>query len=200
MSTAARCEEELHILWMMLDLEFMALKPASYQEAADQLLDNILWKERLRKGLEGNENEHAVSDLETLEKIRSWDTNDPQFAVLEKVLRRLATNRGGDAMGFFKSSIESRQEQLRKRQQAIAKKPRLPRHPLSNMVDPIVRTNPSIKENDLFYALRKVITNMTDPPCTFSGESFKPSQKTHPDVPRKNLRQYLYRAKKKLSR
>lgn len=200
MSTAARCEEELHILWIMLDLEFMALKPTSYQEAADQLLENILWKERIRKGLERTEKDHAVSDWETLERMRAWDTNDPQLAALEKVLRRLATNRGDEAMRLLDLSIESRHEQLRRRQREIAKKSRAARHPLSTMVDQIVQSNPKITENDLYHALRNAMATMANPPCLFSGDSFKPSDKKHPAVPKKNLRQYLYRAKKKLSR
>lgn len=200
MSTAARCEEELHILWMMLDLEFMVLKPASYQEAADQLLENILWKERIRKGLERTENDHAVSDWETLERMRVWDTNDPQLAALEKVLRRLATNRGAEAMRFFQASIESRHDQLRKRQQTIAKRARSPRHPLSSMVDPIVRLRPNITENQLFHELRRAMSAQDEPACVYTGNSFKPADKNYPDVPRTRLRQYLYRAKHKASR
>lgn len=200
MKTSRRSEEEVAILWMMLDLEFMALKPASYAEVADQVLDLVLWKERIRNSLEATEADRVKSDEATLKEMRSLDSDDPKLLALEKVFERMANGRGADAMRLIERSIDSRYEQLRKRQREIAKKSRVARHPLSKMVNPIVQSHPNISENDLFHALRKAITTMANPPCSFSGDSFKPSDTKHPAVPRKNLRQYLYRAKKKLSR
>ena len=200
MKISCRSKEEVDILWMMLDLEFMAMKPASYEEVADQVLNLVLWKERIRNGMEKTETDRLISDEATLKRMRSLDSDDPELLSLEKVFKRLANGQSGDAMRLLERSIENRHEKIRKRQQEIAKKPRSARHPLSTMVEPIVRSNPGITENQLFHELRKAMTTMANPQCTFSADSFKPSDKKHPAVPRKNLRQYLYRAKKKLSR
>ena len=200
MKASRRSPEEVEILWMMLDMEFMSKKPASYEEVADQVLNLVLWKERIRNGMEATEAERLISDEATLKRMRSLDSDDPQISALEKVFNRMANSRGADAMRFLKRSIDSQHEQLRKRQQGIANKSREARHPLSTMVDPIVKSNPNITEIELFHALRKAMTIMDSPPCTYSADSFKPSDKTYPAVPRKNLRQYLYRAKEKLSR
>lgn len=200
MKISCRSKEEVDILWMMLDLEFMAMKPASYEEVAGQVLNLVLWKERIRNGMETTETDRLISDEATLKRMRSLDSDDPELLSLEKVFKRLANGQSGDAMRLIERSIENRHEKIRKRQQEIAKKPRSARHPLSTMVEPIVRFNPGITENQLFHELRKAMTTMANPQCTFSADSFKPSDKKHPAVPRKNLRQYLYRAKKKLSR
>ena len=200
MKPTRRSKEEVAILWMMLDLECMAMKPASYEVVADQVVNLMLWKERIRNGMEATEADRLTSDEATLKRMRSLDSDDPEILALEKVFKRLATGHGADAMRLLERSIGSRHEQLRKRQREIAKKSRAARHPLSTMVDPIVQSNPNITENDLFHALRKAMTTTANPPCLFSADSFKPSDKKHPAVPRKNLRQYLHRAKKKLSR
>lgn len=200
MKTSRRSKEEVAILWMMLDLEFMAMRPAPYEEVADQVLNLVLWKERIRNGMEATEADRLTSDVTTLKRMRSLDSDDPEILALEKVFKRMANGHGTDAMRLLERTLDSRHEQLRKRQREIAKKSRAARHPLSTMVDPIVQSNPNITENDLFHALRKAMTTMANPPCTFSADSFKPSDKQHPAVPKKNLRQYLYRARKKFSR
>ena len=93
-----RSSEELHLLWMMLDIEFLKTPPASQSEAADQVIDLILWRERLRNGLEATPQDQQRSDTRTIEALRSMDSDDPELLVLEKVFRRLANGRGGDAM------------------------------------------------------------------------------------------------------
>ena len=200
MKISCRSKEEVDILWMMLDLEFMAMKSASYEEVAGQVLNLVLWKERIRNGMETTETDRLISDEATLKRMRSLDSDDPDILSLEKVFKRMANGQSGDAMRLLARSIKNRHEKIRKRQQEIAKKTRSARHPLSTMVEPIVRSNPGITENQLFHELRKAMTTMANPPCLFIADSFSPSDKKHPAVPRKNLRQYLYRAKKKLSR
>ena len=43
-----RSEEELFILWGMLDIEFFNRPPASHAKVAEQVVEWILWRERLR--------------------------------------------------------------------------------------------------------------------------------------------------------
>lgn len=195
-----RSEEELFTLWAMLDIEFFQLPPASPAKVGDQLLELLLWRERLRNGLEATPEDRATSDRITLEKLATWDTAAPELVVLEKVFRKMALGRGQDAMLLLKRSIENRLSQLHKRQQHIAKKPRGTKHPLTVMVEVIVRSNPEINQQKLFYELRKSC-DVDAATCTYSSssEKFKPIEKKFADVPKKNLRQYLHRAKKSLT-
>jgi hypothetical protein len=195
-----RSEEELFTLWAMLDIEFFQLSPASPSKVGDQLLEWLLWRERLRNGLESTPEDRLTSDRITLDKLATWDTATPELVVLEKVFRKMALGRGQDGMLLLKRSIENRHSQLRKRQQQIAKKPRRTKHPLTTMVEVIVRSRPTITEQKLFHELRKSCSDTTAT-CTYSSssEKFKPIDKNFADVPKKNLRQYLYRAKKSLT-
>ena len=195
-----RSEEELFTLWAMLDIEFMQLPPASPAKVGDQLLEWLLWRERLRNGLDATPQDRATSDSVTLEKMAIWDTAAPELVVLEKVFRKMALGRGQDAMLLLKRSIENRYAKLRKRQQDIAKKPRGTKHPLTVMVEVIVRSNPEINQQKLFHELHKSC-DVNAATCTYSSSSkkFKPVDKKFADVSKKNLRQYLYRAKKNFS-
>ena len=195
-----RSEEELFTLWAMLDIEFMQLPPTSPAKVADQMLELLLWKERLRNGLEATPEDRATSDSVTLERMATWDTAAPELVMLEKVFRKMATGRGHDAMLLVKRSIENRYAKLRTRQQDIAKKPRGTKHPLTVMVEVIVRSNPEINQQKLFYELRKSCA-VDAATCTYSStsEKFKSIDGRFADVPKKNLRQYLYRAKKSIT-
>jgi hypothetical protein len=195
-----RSEEELYTLWAMLDIEFIQLPSASPAKVGDQLLELLFWKERLRNGLEATPEDRATSDRITLEKLATWDTASPELVVLEKVFRKMALGRGQDAMLLFKRSIENRYAKLRTRQQDIAKKPRGTKHPLTVMVEVLVRSNPEINQQKLFHELRKSCDASTAT-CTYSStsEKFKPIDEKFADVPKKNLRQYLYRVKKSIT-
>lgn len=195
-----RSEEELFTLWTMLDIEFFQLPPASPAKVGNQLLDFLLWRERLRNGLEATPEDRLTSDRMTLEKFATWDTAAPELVVLEKVFRKMALGRGQDAMFLLKRNIENRREQLRTRQQKIAQKPRKTKHPLTVMVQAVVCSTPMITEHKLFHELRK-LCDVDTATCTYSSssEKFKPIDKKFADVPKKNLRQYLHRAKKSLT-
>ena len=195
-----RSEEELFTLWAMLDIELFQLPPASPAKVGDQFLEWLLWRERLRNGLEATPEDRSTSDRMTLEKLATWDTAAPELVVLEKVFRKMALSRGQEAMLLLKRSIENRHSQLRKRQQHIAKKPRGTKHPLTALVEGIVRSKPTITVQKLFHELRKSC-DVDAATCTYSSssEKFKPSDKKFADVPKKNLRQYLHRAKKSLT-
>ena len=102
-----RSEEELFTLWAMLDIEFFQLPPASPAKVGDQLLELLLWRERLRNGLEATPEDRLTSDRMTLEKLATWDTAAPELVVLEKVFRKMALGRGQEAMLLLKSNIEN---------------------------------------------------------------------------------------------
>jgi hypothetical protein len=201
--TKKRTTAEINILWMMLDLEFMQLKPASYKEVADEVIELFLWKQRIKNSLEATIEDRQYSDATTMVVLKSMDTNDPKLVVLEKIFRQLATGRGDDAMRLLRASIENKFNEVRVRQQKNAKVLRPNnRHPLSQMVDPIVAKKPNIKVHELFRALIAATRASSKPPCTFDFEksTFIPANKKFKAIPKKDLSHYLYRSKERINR
>jgi hypothetical protein len=198
-----RTTEELFVLWGMLDIDFFQLKPASHEQVAEQVLDWILWRERLRNNLEKTVASHKESDAKTIRALKSMDTNNPQLVLLEKVFKRLVNGRGKDAMHLLHTAIQNKENEITKRQSRIGKASRPKgRHPLSSMVDPIVERNIKIKSNDLFHALMALAKNNHPTPCQFdfSKNAFIPLNKSFDPVPKKNLADYLFRAKARIKR
>lgn len=198
-----RSEEELFTLWGMLDIEFFNHPPASHAKVAEQVIEWILWRERLRNNQEETNESRRQCDAKTIAKLNAMDTNDPELLLLEKVFKRLSNNRGSDAMLLLQSAIQKKFSEISKRQQKIAKVPRLKnRHPLSLMVDPIVQEEPTIKVNSLFFRLRKISKDNPTAPCKFdfSKEIFIPIDESFTPVPKANLSDYLFRAKQRLKR
>lgn len=198
-----RSPEELDILWMMLDIEFMQSKPTTYESVADQVIEIILWKERLRTGLEKTIEDHHKSDTATIVALKTMDTNDPALVVIEKVFRQLVTDRRIDAMRLLKAAIEIKFLEVSVRQQKNAKAPRPNnRHPLSSMVDSIVEKNLQISVHNLFKALLAASKDTTESTCAYSFEkaAFIPRDKKFKPIQKSDLSDYLYRSKQRFKR
>jgi len=201
--TKKRTTDEIQILWMMLDLEFMQIQPGSYKEVADEVIELFLWKQRIKNSLEATIEDRHRSDAATMFALKAMDTNDPKLVVLEKIFRQLATGRGDDAMRLLRASIENKFNEVRARQQNNAKASRpKKRHPLSLMVDPIVTKKPNTKVHELFRALIAATRASSQPLCTFDFEKsiFIPANKKFKAVPKKDLSHYLYRSKERINR
>ncbi len=198
-----RSPEELQLLWMMLDREFIKLRPASYKEVANQVLDWILMRERLRNNLEKNKKDQIKSDADTIKALNSMDTNDPEFSTIEKVFKRLCNKRGKAAMLLLQAAIEAKHHDISSRQRRFAKLPRIrKRHPLTSMVDSVVKKNPQISNHALFKSLLATSKTATKSPCTYNFEkaAFIPLDNKFKPIPKNNLSDYLYRAKERIKR
>jgi hypothetical protein len=172
----------------------------SDDEIASDVFEFILNYERLRHQVKAGSTEAQAVDQSTIEKLRLWDSNDPAMSTVEKVLRRLAQGRGIDGITLLKDAILWKAQEFGKQQSKVAKHPRPSRQqPMTGLVEDIVRGRPTISQNDLFHALRNKLATMDEPPYSFSGESFKSHSAQFPDIEKNNLRQYLSRARKKLS-
>jgi len=198
-----RSPEELEILWMMLDIEFMQSIPSTHEVVAGQVIELILWKERLRTNLETTIEDRHKSDIGTIAALKSMDTNDPKLVVIEKVFRQLVTDRRADAMRLLKASIENKFLEVSVRQQKNAAAPRQKkRHPLSFMVDSIVEKKPLINVHDLFKALIAASKSTTESTCSYNFEkaAFIPINKKFKHIQKSDLSDYLYRSKQRNKR
>ena len=169
-------------------------------EIAISIFEFVLNYERLRHQVTAGTDQAIAVDEQTISRMKTWDSNDPSMSTLEKVLRRLAEGRGEEGVNLLKSAIQRRAQEFSKRQTEAAKRPRLSRQqPMSGLVEQVVCQHPTISQHQLFIELKRLLANMDSPPYSHSGMSFKSNDGKFPDVKDASLRQFLYRARKKVS-
>lgn len=201
-----RSPEELDLMWSLLyaDFETSTNIDATDEELANELLALILWRERIRHGVEGTVSLWPKVDELTLSAMNCWDTNRYELLASEKIFKLLANKENLKAVQLLKSAVNNKLSALRKQLSDIAKKPRSTRHPLTILVESIVRDNPNIATAELKKKIFKELReskehNLT---CDFHNSCFIPhfdieNKKLFRVVPIANLHKYLERAKKK---
>lgn len=151
-------QKEFDAQWARLQEEFKAGDDPGQtdEELAQALLELILDRERARHGVLDDGRKRAQVDQMTLERMQNWDTDNPELAILEKVLRRLATGRAADAVVLVKTAVDARLEAVSRRQRERAMLPRRKAaDPFTSLIETLVARNPAMTENDLFHALRR---------------------------------------------
>lgn len=121
-------------------------------EIAEAMLEFTLKRERVRHNVSDNTDQAAALDQATIEKMRSWDSDDPDMMVLEKVFRRIATGQGSEGITLLKKAIESKAEAISASQRKRASSPRR-LHPVDNLIKNLVAANPSISCKELLRSL-----------------------------------------------
>ena len=151
-------------------------QPGETQEAvAAAVLELVLDRERVRHQVAPGTHAAAKVDRLTLSRMRSWDTDDPALAVIEKFLRRLAEERGVDAVALLEQAIKNREQSVSKEQRRKASTPRKPR-PFDQLIESLVAANPKISAKELERALKAqvgkgVIAHMDDTEIDLVGGS-----------------------------
>lgn len=185
--------QELKKLEQQFELAETAGEPVA--KISSDLIDLILARERARRGVSGMSNLWPEVDAETLASMEAWDTNDPQYVLVEKVLRRLAEGRGVSAVNLLKATIESRIQAFSKMQSTRAKAERT-KNPLAKIIEQFVQENPAIDGHKLLLKLKRlcgagVITHIDAEEIHFEEPGIKP-------VKVAGLKDQLTRAKRKI--
>lgn len=87
-------------------------------------------------------------DFDTLNKLFTWDSNDPDLQIIQNVLKRFSVGREVDAVTLLKAAVQSKKDALSKRQSKIAKTPRQS-SPLQKRIEAFVKINPDITEQEV---------------------------------------------------
>ena len=156
-------------------------------------LEYILKRERIRRdATDAGQRQDAV-DYETLQTLKNAQLDDPAHMLSQVVLQRFGRD-PTDAIEYISRVIDEKAAELSKTQQKRAKKPRRGSiSPLSNLIDEIVLGNPKITVNKLRHELKShdgIIEIDGDLRDTVNNDTIKV----------KNLKDRLYRAKKRKSR
>lgn len=120
------------------------------------LLDYVLKRERLRHGVADNSPAAAQRDMQTLQEMTTWDSDNPGLLVAEKALRRLASEQLPEAVNLLKAAIDARVQATSEAQSRRAQAPRR-KNPVDDLIEEIVAGKPGISENELYRALRAQI-------------------------------------------
>ena len=161
------------------------------------MLELILQRERVRHGVNVGTKKAAALDEATLAKMKSWDSDDPTMLLLEKIFRRLATNRGDDAHALLERAIADRTRAVSEDQRRKAKAPRR-KNPVVTLIEDIVRGKSDISREGLDRALRAqsgkgVIFDIDEEFIYPADESFK-------GIRVDGLKDQLTRAKRRLAK
>ena len=156
-------------------------------------LEYILKRERIRREATDAGQRRDEVDYETLQTLKNAQLDDPAHMLSQVVLQRFGRD-PTDAIEYINRVIDEKAAELSKAQQKRAEKPRRGSiSPLSNLIDEIVLGNPKITVNKLRHELKShdgIIEIDGDLRDTVNNDTIKV----------KNLKDRLYRAKKRKSR
>jgi hypothetical protein len=167
------------------------------EEIGRSVLDFILQRERLRRGVT-NKPEHCDAvDLETMQAMQSWDSNDPMLSTVEKILKRLSTNRLSDSAQLLKAAINAKKMEITNRQTTNALHPRK-KHPVTALIESMVRSNPKITAPELEEKLRGQIGNGVI--SNMDKETIDPEDMKFKSAKVSGLKDHLSRIKKNIAK
>ena len=156
-------------------------------------LEYILKRERIRRDATDAGKRQDAVDYQTLQSLKNGQLDDSAHMLCQVVLQRFGRD-PTDAIEYINRVIDEKAAELSKAQQKRAKKPRRGSiSPMSNFIDEIVLSNPKITVNKLRHELKShdgIIEIDGDLRDTVNNDTIKV----------KNLKDRLYRAKKRKSR
>ena len=117
-------------------------------ELATALMQLILERQRLQRGVANDERLWPDVDEQTIKALTAWDTDDPDFSTIQKVFNRLAVGRGESAVTLLKRAICDKKSAVSKVQRRRAKTPRTI-NPIDQWIDDILKKRPDITISDL---------------------------------------------------
>jgi hypothetical protein len=166
----------------------------SHADIHRKLLLSILKAERTRRGFDRNPERWAEVDAETIEKMKNWDTNDPELVLTEKALRRIAGNQKATGVKLIDDYVVAKEKSLSIKQSKVAQNARK-KNPITVYIEELVAIDPTITENGLDINLRNAVGGGVIE--SYLAEEFTPVDDSFPSVKRSALKNKLYRAKKK---
>ena len=204
----------------MIDIRDFPDLPSGTQQILDQFLANenqsqshdqlatSVWKLILQIWRDMHQlptdEEHPEIDRQLTQLIEQWDSDDPSLAIVEKLIKRLAEDRGPDALDYLERSIKNKSEEFSKLQseeflklQSTRAKGRRQRDCLSPLIEDFVKKHPNGSAVQLLAYLKKY-ERADGPYAVEDDEIYVDGRKE--GVPISGLKDRLYRAKKVESR
>jgi hypothetical protein len=186
-------------LLAQVDDEFVRAQPAeeSDEDAVDAILEWILKRERVRYRVTEDPVAAKEVDQLTLKKMREWDSNDHDMFMTEKILNRLATSRGLEALPlirYLQDKAAAKSMEMRRR----AKAPRV-QHPVDDLIELILQKDPQLPTKLVIRELEAneggdVILKIND------SKEIEPRDSTFRNIKVSGLKNRISNIRKKVSR
>jgi hypothetical protein len=190
-------EQDKRFTKVLADFEYGGDEDESHADIYRALLDSILRAEQIRRGFGDIPEKWGEVDAETIEKILTFDTDDPRLVLAEKALKRIAGDQGAAGVKLIDEHVTGKARAFSKKQSNAARKARK-KHPISILVEELVTKKPSMTEHDLYIALKKEVGG--DVIEFYLNDEFTPVDEAFHPVKRSTLRNMLSRAKKKITK
>ena len=116
------------------------------------MLEFIFRYVRLQHGVLKQPEQWPDLDTDTLHKLFTWDSSDPNLQLIQNVLKRFSVGREVDAVTLLKAAVQSKIDAFSKQQSNIAKSPRKP-NPMQERIEGIVKINPDITSPEVVEKL-----------------------------------------------
>lgn len=166
-------------------------------DIANAILDLTLKIERVRHHVTVGSLEAETIDEQTIEKMTTWDSDDPDMSTLEKVFRRIADGRGLDGVDLLKKAIRSKAQAASDSQRKKAQAPRR-QHPVDELIEQIISERPGASAKEVLREIeagigKGLVLDVDD-------ETIIPSDGTFRDIKISGLPDRLTRIKKKIAK
>lgn len=190
---------DLKNLLAQVDDDFVKSQPTeeSDEDAVNAILEWLLKRERIRYQVIDDPVTVKKVDQLTLKKMREWDSNDPEMFMTEKILCRLATSRGLEALPlirYLQDKAAAKSIEMRRR----AKAPRV-QHPVNELIELILQRDPQLPTKLVIRELEAneggdVILKIND------NNEIEPRDSNFPNIKVSGLENRVSNVRKKISR
>jgi hypothetical protein len=166
-------------------------------DIANAILDLALKIERARHRVTVGSLEAETIDEQTIEKMTTWDSDNPDMSTLEKVFRRIAKGRGLEGVDLLKKAIRSKAQAVSDLQRERAQTPR-PQHPVDKLIEQIISERPEATAKEVLREIeanigKGLIFNVDD-------ETITPADEKYMDVSISGVPDRITRIKKKIAK
>ena len=156
--------EELNLMPEIEDFLKPHLVDENLEDVTEQLAEEVkeilLNVVRIKEGVDRGDQEAGVLDEVTKAKMLEWDTDHPEFLLAEKVLKRIATDRGMEGLRLVEQALSLRAKAFSKRQGELGRR-RPKACPLDSEIESALRREERLGWKEFLNRLERTVPNGT---------------------------------------
>lgn len=184
----------------LIDHYLQEVVSESNEQLGDSLLDLLLKIERIRLHIPEDSVElNVAQDIHTLDKLSTWESDDPDLAIIQGVLNRLGKGQTQGGIDYLALAIKRRMEKISIEQSRRAGFPRK-ESPLKEIVEELVIDNPTLSAELLAIKLARLGSSLSGYSYDENGEYFEPEDTSEKSIKKSTItRHWIPAIKKKIN-
>jgi hypothetical protein len=184
----------------LIDRYLQEVVSESNEQLGDSLVDLLLKIERIRLHISEDSVElNAAQDIKTLDKLSTWQSDDPDLAIIQGGLNRLGKGQTEGGIDYLALAIKRRLEKISTEQSRKASFPRK-ESPLKEIVEELVIDYPELTADAIVTKL--ILLGSVDSGYSYEewGEYFEPEDTSEKTIKKSTItRKWIPAIKKKLT-